>query len=142
MEAHTFELKTPYLKKGRSHKILAQTDLMNVAIKYYNEGGENTLHAHPTEDHVFIVLDGEATFYNKEEGVTVVRKGEGILIPKKWYYWFQNTGGKPLIILRFGASREGGMIARTGTDGKPLPSRSAENKHVDAVPIEGNYWSL
>lgn len=43
MEAHTFDLKTPYLKEGRSHKILAQTDLMSVAIKYYNEGGENTL---------------------------------------------------------------------------------------------------
>jgi len=57
MEAHTFELKTPYFKDGRSHQILARTDLMNVAIKYYNEGGENTLHTHPAEDHVFIVLD-------------------------------------------------------------------------------------
>lgn len=67
MEAQTFELKTPHLKEGRSHTVLAQTDLMNVAIKYYNEGGENALHTHPTEDHVFIVLDGEATFYDKEE---------------------------------------------------------------------------
>lgn len=47
MEAQTFELKTPYLKTGRSHNILAQTDLINVAIKYYYEGGENTLHTHP-----------------------------------------------------------------------------------------------
>jgi hypothetical protein len=61
MEAQTFELKTPYLKTGRSHNILAQTDLINVAIKYYYEGGENSLHAHPSEDHAFIVLDGEAT---------------------------------------------------------------------------------
>jgi hypothetical protein len=30
MEAQTFELKTPYLKTGRSHNILAQTDLINV----------------------------------------------------------------------------------------------------------------
>ncbi len=35
MKAQTFELKTPYLKTGRSHNILAQTDLINVAIKYY-----------------------------------------------------------------------------------------------------------
>jgi len=35
MEAQTFELKTPYLKTGRSHTVLAQTDLVNVAIKYY-----------------------------------------------------------------------------------------------------------
>lgn len=142
MEAHTFELKTPYLKKGRSHRILAQTDLMSVAIKYYNEGGENALHSHPTEDHTFIVLDGEATFYDKEGKATVVKKGRGILIPKKWHYWFQNSGGKPLIILRFGASREEAVTARTGIDGRALPSNSKENKHVEAVPVEGSYWSL
>ena len=66
MGAQTFELKTPYLKTGRSHNILAQTDLINVAIKYYYEGGENTLHTHPTEDHVFVVLDGEATSMTKQ----------------------------------------------------------------------------
>jgi hypothetical protein len=43
-------LKTPYLKTGRGHHILAQTDLINVAIKYYYEGGENSLHAHPSEE--------------------------------------------------------------------------------------------
>jgi hypothetical protein len=37
MEAQTFELKTPYLKTGRSHNILAQTDLINVTIKYSYE---------------------------------------------------------------------------------------------------------
>ncbi len=141
MDAHTFELKTPYLKQGRSHKILARTDLMNVAIKYYNEGGENTLHTHPTEDHVFMVLDGEATFYDKKGETTVLGKGQGILIPKGWYYWFQNTGGKPLIMLRFGASKEA-AISRLGIEGRPLPSNSPENKHVDAVPIKGSDWTF
>ena len=32
MEAQRFELKTPFLKTGRSHNILAQTDLINVAV--------------------------------------------------------------------------------------------------------------
>ena len=141
MEAQIFELKTPYLKEGRSTHLLARTDLMTVMIKYYNEGGENTLHAHPTEDHVFVVLDGEATFYDKAEKATVLKKGQGILIPKQCYYWFQNTGGKPLILLRFGASKEA-MVSRTNVDGKPLLARSAENKHVDAVPIEGSCWTL
>ena len=141
MEAEVFELKTPYLKEGRSTNFLAGTDLITVMIKYYNEGGENTLHSHPTEDHVFVVLDGEATFYDKEEKTTLVKKGQGILIPKGWYYKFQNTGGKPLITLRFGASREP-KIARIGTQGKPVPSHSAENKHIEAVPIEGSYWTL
>jgi mannose-6-phosphate isomerase-like protein (cupin superfamily) len=141
MEAQVFELKTPYLKEGRSTNVLAKTDLMTVMIKYYNEGGENTLHSHPTEDHVFVVLDGEATFYDKEDKTTLVKKGQGILIPKGWYYKFQNSGGKPLIILRFGASREP-KIERIGIKGTDLQSRSAENEHVEAIPIDGSYWTL
>jgi mannose-6-phosphate isomerase-like protein (cupin superfamily) len=141
MEAQVFELKTPYLKEGRSTNVLAKTDLISVMIKYYNEGGENTLHSHPTEDHVFVVLDGEATFYDKEEKTTPVKKGEGILIPKGWYYKFQNSGGKPLIILRFGASREP-KIERISTTGTDIQARSAENRHVEAVPIDGSYWTL
>src|ERR1043166_254350 len=142
MEAQTFELKTPYLKTGRTHKVLAQTDLMNVAIKYYNEGGENALHTHPTEDHVFIVLDGEATFYDQEEAATVLTKGKGILLPKGWYYRFHNTGGKPLIILRFGADKDQAAVDRTGIEGQSIPSKSRENNFVEPQPIEGSYWSL
>ena len=37
MKALIFELKTPYLKSGRSHNNLAQTDLINVTIKYFYE---------------------------------------------------------------------------------------------------------
>jgi mannose-6-phosphate isomerase-like protein (cupin superfamily) len=142
MEAQTFELKTPYLKTGRSHNVLAQTDLMNVAIKYYYEGGENALHAHPTEDHVFIVLDGEATFYDKEGKATVLAKGKGILLPKGYTYRFHNTGGEPLIILRFGADKENTSVIRTGIKGESIPSQSRENNYVEPEPIEGSYWSL
>ena len=142
MEAQTFELKTPYLKTGRSHTVLAQTDLVNVAIKYYYEGGENTLHAHPTEDHVFVVLDGEATFYDSAENTTVLTKGKGILLPKGWVYRFHNTGGKPLVLLRFGADPEQPEVSRTGVTGKPLASRSRENNFVGPEPIEGSYWSM
>jgi oxalate decarboxylase/phosphoglucose isomerase-like protein (cupin superfamily) len=46
------------------------------------------------------VLDGEATFYDKEGAATVLTKGKGILLPKGWYYRFHNTGGKPLILPR------------------------------------------
>ena len=88
MEAQVFELRTPMLKKGRSHKVLFRTDIMNIALKCYSEGGENTLHTHPGEDHAFIILDGEATFYDKEDKATVVKKGQGILLPEGWYYRF------------------------------------------------------
>jgi mannose-6-phosphate isomerase-like protein (cupin superfamily) len=142
MEAQTFELKTPYLNTGSSHNILAQTDLINVAIKHYYEGGENTLHAHPSEDHAFIVLDGELTFYDKAGNATLLNKGKGILLPKSWIYRFHNSGGKPLVLLRFGADPDRPEVSRTGITGYPLESRSRENNFVAAEPIEGSYWSL
>ena len=142
MVAQTFELKTPYLKTGRSHNILAQTDLINVAIKYYYEGGENSLHTHPTEDHVFVVLDGEATFYDEAGNATLLTKGKGILLPKGWHYRFHNSGGKPLVLLRFGADPDRPEVSRTGMTGNPLEAHSRENNFVPAEAIEGSYWSL
>ncbi|TAJ80914.1 cupin domain-containing protein, partial [bacterium] len=91
MEAQTFELKTPFLTGGRSHMPLSRTELASVGLNYYTPGRKNTLHTHPGEDHAFIVLDGEATFYDKEEKATVLKKGQGIMLPEGWYYWFQNT---------------------------------------------------
>jgi len=139
-KAQLFDLKTPMLRGGRSNTVLAQTDLMTVTIKYYNEGGENALHAHPAEDHAFVVLDGAARFYDKDNQATIVKKGQGILVPKKWYYRFENCGNGPLILLRFGAARE--KAIRMSPEGKPLPGDSAENKHREGIPIEGRYWEM
>ena len=100
--------------------------------------GENALHTHPTEDHVFIVLKGEATFYDKEGAATVLTKGKGILLPKGWYYWFHNTGGRPLIVLRFGADKDKAAVNRTEIEGQ-IPSRSRENNFVEPQPIEGSF---
>jgi oxalate decarboxylase/phosphoglucose isomerase-like protein (cupin superfamily) len=122
--------------------VLAQTELMNFAIKYYYEGGENALHTHPTEDHDFIVLDGGATFYDKEGAAAVLTKGKGILLPKGWYDRCYNTGGRPLIILRFRADKDKAAVDQTGIDGQPIPSRSRENNFVEPQPIEGSFWSL
>jgi mannose-6-phosphate isomerase-like protein (cupin superfamily) len=137
MDPQTFELKTPYLKTGRSHTVLAQTDLMNVAIKYYYEGGENTLHTHPTEDHVFIVMDGEATFYDKEDKATVLAKGMGILLPKGWYYRFHNTGGKPLIILRFGADKDKASSHEPESKANRCPLNRAKTTLLNHSPSKG-----
>jgi oxalate decarboxylase/phosphoglucose isomerase-like protein (cupin superfamily) len=88
------------------------------------------------------VLDGEATFYDREGKATILEKGRGILLPKGWYYRFHNTGGKPLIVLRFGADKDKASVARTGTEGESLPSKSRENNFVEPQPIEGSFWSL
>jgi mannose-6-phosphate isomerase-like protein (cupin superfamily) len=137
-EPQIFDLRIPLLKKGRSHKVVARTDIMNVAMKCYAEGGENALHAHPEEDHVFVILDGKVRFYDRNGEVATLRKHQAILAPKGWYYWFESCGDRPLVILRFGAYLR--PSTRIGVDGREMPPDSAENKHVEPALIPGAYF--
>ena len=138
--AKIFRLKTQLLSKGRSDYMLANTDLMTVRIKCYAQGGENALHAHPAEDHSFIVLDGAARFYGKDGELAVLKRNQGIMLPKGTYYKFESCGETPLVLLRVGAAKERPKISRIKTDGKPIPGNSPENKHEEGVPIEGRYY--
>jgi mannose-6-phosphate isomerase-like protein (cupin superfamily) len=67
------------------------------------------MHAHPADEAVWLVLDGEATFYGQgEDGQgerVVARLGrhEMLLIPRGTPYWFESSSETPLVILRFAA---------------------------------------
>jgi mannose-6-phosphate isomerase-like protein (cupin superfamily) len=137
---HLFQLKTQLLSRGRSDYVLAGTDLMSIRIKCYAQGGENALHAHPAEDHAFIVLGGAARFVGEEGEISVLTKNQGIMLPKGTYYRFESCGDTPLVLLRVGAAKERPKISRINPNGKPLPGNSLENKHEDGVPIEGRYY--
>lgn len=138
-----FSLRTPLLSEGRSMELLASANIMNAHIKVYAEGGENVLHAHKTEDHLFVVLEGQATFHlDADDKVTIVEKHEGVMIPKGAYYWFQSSGDTNLVLLRVGARPQlGGPDDRVAPDGGPLPGHSAANKHVEGVPIPGKFFA-
>lgn len=140
IEPQTFQLKTQLLSKGRSDYVLARTDLMSIRIKCYAQGGENVLHAHPGEDHTFIVLAGKAQFFGKGGEVAELTRNQGILLPRGCYYNFKSCGDEPLVLLRVGAEKEKLKVDRIGTDGESLPGLSKENKHEDGVPIEGVYY--
>ncbi len=142
MEAKTFELKTPMLKQGTSHKNLAGTDLLGIALKVYAEGGENGLHTHPGEDHSFIVLDGEMTLYDKDEKTTVLKKGEGIMIPSGWYYWFKSSGEIPLTFLKLSAYNGKVKVEKGSNYGKLPAPGVVEQERPTKIPIEGSYWTL
>jgi hypothetical protein len=64
------------------------------------------------------------------------------MIPKGAFYRYLNTGGTNLFLLRVGAKLgpQQGDATRIRTDGTSLPSGSAENHHVDGVPIPGKVW--
>ena len=138
--AETFRVRTPLLSKGRLDTVLAETDLMQVRVKCYAEGGENVLHAHTSEDHVFVILQGRARFHDKEGSESVLGRNEGIMLPRGAYYWFTSCGDEPLVMLRVGAGRDKVATPRVGADGGPLPGHSRENKHEDPVVIEGAFY--
>jgi mannose-6-phosphate isomerase-like protein (cupin superfamily) len=140
-EPSVFNLKTPLLARGRSMDLLSRTDLMTAHIKVYAEGGENGLHTHPHEDHIFVVLAGEATFHlGKEERQQVVCKHEGIMLPGGAFYRFETSSDEPLVLLRVGAQVPGTARDRIKPDGNPIPGDSADNKHVEPAILPGKFF--
>jgi mannose-6-phosphate isomerase-like protein (cupin superfamily) len=137
-KAQVFSLKTPLLSEGRTNLQVAATDLLKLRVKVYAEGGENGLHRHLDEDHSFVVLQGQATFHDDEDNISIVSKYEGIMLPRGAYYWFQSTGDENLVLLRVGAGRKSDRNYRLGTEGRPLTRE--ENKHIDGVPIPGKFF--
>ena len=136
-----FDLKAQLLDQGRSMDLLAKTDLMAAHIKVYAEGGENGLHTHDHEDHIFVVLAGQATFHTTTaEDARVVDKYQGILLPKGAYYRFESTGSENLVLLRVGAQLPGTSHDRTKPDGSPIPGDSPDNKQVPVIPRAGKYF--
>jgi len=137
-----FSLKMPYLSKGRITSLVAETDNLWIHGKMNAEGGENALHTHLDEDHAFVVLEGEVTFFDEAGNRSVLKPYQGIMIPRGAYYRYLNTGSGNLMVLRVGAGskNEQNEGNRIGPNGRPLHGDSAENKHVDPVPIPEKFF--
>ena len=143
MVARTFQIKTPAITGGRSHMPLVRTDVLMSGLNYYAPGRKNKLHTHPGEDHMFVVLDGEATFFDREQNATVLRKGEGILLVEGDFYQFENTGNTGLALLRFAAYKSNrGGVRRIEEGGTKRNEDEMGYACVDGSPIEGKEWVL
>lgn len=139
--AQIFTLEgTPLLSKGLTDQVVARTQEMTARVKVYAEGGENATHTHLNEDHLFFVLQGEATFYlgRNADDVRAISSMSGILLPKGSYYRFQSSGKENLVLLRTGSFA--GDSNRVGPTGEPLRANTAENNHVAGVPIDGAFF--
>ena len=102
-QAKVVQLKTQLVKEGHTRDLLAETDLMTLRIHCYAPGiGENALHSHTKEDHIFLVLQGKAQFNTGRDGKTVVnaKKHQAIVLPAGCYYQFCNSGTEPLVMTR------------------------------------------
>jgi mannose-6-phosphate isomerase-like protein (cupin superfamily) len=143
MDASTFKLKTPHITGGRSHIPLAQTEHMTIGLNYYVPGRKNKLHTHPGEDHTFVVMDGQATFYNKEHQPTVLNRGEGIMLPENHYYYFASTGDKPLALFRVSAKKGNKpKVTRVDSEGNRRTDEEIDFIVVDGEVVEGQFWEM
>ena len=138
-----FSMKAQMLEQGRTDTVLAATEDLSVRLKVYASGGENELHAHPTEDHVFVILQGSARFYGPDGETQDVVANQGFLMPRGLLYRFHATStDECLVMLRVGTpnyQKQDGED-RLGRDGKSLPGDSRENKQVPTVFRPGIYF--
>ena len=141
-QAKIVQLKTQLVKEGHTRHLLAETDLMTLRIHCYAPGiGENALHAHTKEDHIFVVLQGTAQFNTGRDGKGVVNanKNQAVVLPAGCYYQFRNSATEPLVMARIGAGSDK-ADQRLNPDGSAIPGRAHEQGAAKPVLIENAFF--
>lgn len=134
-------LRTQLCSKGHTKRLLAQTDMMTFHVHCYApKGGENGLHAHVEEDHVFVCLQGEAQFSGLDGPLPPLKKHQALFLPKGCFYSFSNETDEPLILIRFGASPRGYGSSRLDPQGKPIAGRASQHGAVKPVLIDNAFF--
>lgn len=117
-EAKDFKYRTPEFEGVKKTMTVCSSDLMKVQVQVVKDGGENNLHTHTGDDAFWYVINGAVKFYG--EGDKIIgeyKKGEGVLIPRGFKYWFESSSKEQLEILR--------VTAR---------DQNVENKRLDLSP--------
>lgn len=138
-----FSMKAQMLEQGRTDTVLACTEDLSVRLKVYASGGENELHAHPDEDHVFVILQGSARFYGPDGETQDIEANQGFMMPRGLLYRFHATStDECLVMLRVGTPnfQKQARDDRIGREGKPQVGDSAENKQVPVVFRDGVFF--
>ena len=117
-EAKEFRHRTPEFEGVKKTWQVCNSDLMKVQVQVVKSGGENNLHTHTGEDAFWYVISGAVKFYGEgDKLVGEYQKGEGILVPRGYKYWFESASQEPLEILRVTAK-----------------DQNIDNKRVDLSP--------
>lgn len=139
-----FKMRAQMLEKGRTNTPLFKTENMWGTLKVYASGGENGLHSHTKEDHVFVVMQGSARFYGPQGETHDVGTHEGVVLPKNCFYHFHATSEEPLVLFRIAChteeAKDDSLPDRLNSQGKPMPGNSPENKQVEVIFKEGSYF--
>lgn len=96
-----FRFQIPEFEGVKKTWQVCNSDLMKVQVQAVKNGGENNLHTHTGEDAFWYVISGAVKFYGEgDKLVGEYKKGEGILVPRGYKYWFESASQEPLEILR------------------------------------------
>ena len=116
IQAFSYE-KPKEFSSGKASVRLCDSDVLKGLVQVVQDGGENNLHYHKTNDGFWFVLGGRAKFYGPDD-VELGEFGphEGILIPRGARYWFERVGKEELEILRVGGSADLGAKSSGRTD--------------------------
>ena len=114
-----FPIRAKLPRVGRTNQVLGASRQISVVLKTYASGGENELHAHTNEDHLFVVLNGAATFVGPKGETRDVKKNDCVLIPCGALYKFHAKEVEPLVLLRIGAAVDASknILARVDDQG-------------------------
>jgi mannose-6-phosphate isomerase-like protein (cupin superfamily) len=100
-ETKIFKYQTPQFDGVKKTLQVCNSDLMKVQVQVVKDGGENNLHSHTGDDAFWYVISGAVKFYGEgDEVIGEFNKGEGILIPRGFKYWFESSSSEPREILR------------------------------------------
>lgn len=136
-----FEIKPQIVSKGKKSQRLARTDMIGASVQVAAEGGETNMHSHPHTDSVWIVLEGEATFYGAGEGgsdkvAAKLQKHQGLLLKRATPYWFESSGATPLVILHLTARDPNAKSENSRVNFRPRTRVGSEG----AVVVEGKFF--
>jgi mannose-6-phosphate isomerase-like protein (cupin superfamily) len=117
-DAKEFRYQTPEFEGVKKSMLVCHSDLMKVMVQVVKDGGENNLHTHTGDDAFWYVISGAVKFYGEgDKLIGEYLKGDGILIPRGFKYWFESSSKEPLEILRVTAK-----------------DQNVDNKRVDLSP--------
>jgi len=137
-ELDTFSIRdTPLLASGSSMKLVTRAPGLWMHLKVYADGGENGLHMHPDEDHMFFVLQGEATFIDRDGRQRVVGANEGVTVPRGAAYAFRASGDQNLVLLRVGSSTDLALAADSA-DYPGIPKATLTRQHLDGMDFSAS----
>lgn len=138
-----FALRAQLPEQGRTNQVMAASSQLNVVLKTYASGGENELHAHTNEDHMFVVMQGSATFYGPGGEFRVVNLHEGVVLPRGVLYRFVANGPEPLVLLRVGAVIDASKdpLARIDDKGQDFDGYAQSNHEVPCVLSKDRWFS-